>query len=140
MSYSIVNAKPNDYAAILKVMEPWNLYNVPSAEMDELDRSCFFVDEMSNQIIGAAGYKLLSDTQGETTILRVLPGLSCKGFKKAIQNAMHYRDCHTQHEHTTSEIFLSRAIRLVEELQRPIATPEQIRQIIGLNQVSAHEI
>lgn len=87
MTYTIEQAGPHDRDAILKVMEPWNMHNVPSPEMEELDLSCFFVARMSGQIIGAAGYKIIAADQGKTTLLSVLPDFSGHGIGKALQNA-----------------------------------------------------
>lgn len=54
-------------------MRPWNMHHVPSPEMAELDLSCFFVARLNGEIIGAGGYRILSATEGKTTLLGVLP-------------------------------------------------------------------
>ena len=87
MSYMIEKASPDDYVAILSVMEPWNMHHVPSAEMDELDLSCFFVARLSGHVVGVAGYKLLSPGKGKTTLLGIRPEFSGMGIGKALQNA-----------------------------------------------------
>lgn len=87
MNYTIEKASPDDYAAILSVMEPWNMHHVPSAEMEELDLSCFFVARLSGHVAGAAGYKLLSQGKGKTTLLGIRPEFSGMGIGKALQNA-----------------------------------------------------
>ncbi len=69
----IEKARPDELAAVLAVMEPWNMHHVPSAEMGELDLNCFFVARLDGAIIGAAGYRILSATEGKTTLLGVLP-------------------------------------------------------------------
>ncbi len=87
MNYTIEKASPDDYAAILHVMELWNMHHVPSAEMDVLDLSCFFVARLSGHVAGAAGYKLLSPGKGKTTLLGIRPEFSGMGIGKALQNA-----------------------------------------------------
>lgn len=93
MQYQIEKASPGDREAILKVMKPWNMHHVPSAEMAELDLSCFFVARISGNIVGAAGYKLLSPKKGKTTLLGILPEFSGMGIGRALQDrrleAMH---------------------------------------------------
>jgi len=63
------------------------MHNVPSPEMEELDLACFFVALISDQIVGASGYKILSPGRGKTTLLSVLPEFSGLGIGKALQNA-----------------------------------------------------
>ncbi|NTW10011.1 MAG: GNAT family N-acetyltransferase [Chlorobiaceae bacterium] len=87
MNYIIEKASPEDLAAILKVMAYWNMHHVPSAEMEELDLSCFFVARVSGQLAGAAGYKILSPGQGKTTLLGIRPEFSGMGIGKALQDA-----------------------------------------------------
>ena len=86
MNYHIEKARPEDTGAILKVMEAWNMHHVPSLEMEELDLSCFFVARSSGQVIGASGYKILSETRGKTTLLGVFPEFSGVGIGKELQN------------------------------------------------------
>ncbi len=87
MNYTIEKASSDDYAAILNVMEPWNMHHVPSAEMGELDLSCFFVARLSGHVAGAAGYTLLSPGKGKTTLLGIRPEFAGMGIGKALQNA-----------------------------------------------------
>lgn len=83
----IRKAKELERENILEVMKPWNMHLVPSDEMEELDISCFFVATIDNIIVGASGYKLLSQGQGKTTLLGVLPKYSGKGIGKLLQDA-----------------------------------------------------
>lgn len=87
MNYSVEQARPEDRDAILQVMEQWNMHHVPSLEMEELDLRCFFVARSNGQVVGAAGYKILSQLRGKTTLLGVYPELSGIGIGKALQNA-----------------------------------------------------
>jgi 3-keto-5-aminohexanoate cleavage enzyme len=87
MNYTIEKASPGDYKAILNVMEYWNMHHIPSAEMEELDLSCFFIARLSGQVAGAAGYKLLSAGEGKTTLLGIRPEFSGMGIGRALQDA-----------------------------------------------------
>jgi len=87
MHYHIEKASPDDYSAILDIMEIWNMHHVPSEEMPELDISCFFVARVSGHIAGAAGYKLLSPEKGKTTLLGIRPEFSGMGLGRALQDA-----------------------------------------------------
>lgn len=85
--FEIARAGLGDRDAILKVMERWNMHLVPSVEMEALDLSCFFVARYADQVIGASGYKILSKTEGKTTLLGVLPEFAGASIGKELQNA-----------------------------------------------------
>jgi len=89
----IEKAKPGDLEAILEVMKPWNMHHVPSPEMEELDLECFYVARIEGRIVGASGYKVLSQTRGKTTLLGVLPEYCKGGLGRLLQDirleAMH---------------------------------------------------
>jgi 3-keto-5-aminohexanoate cleavage enzyme len=87
MIYTIERASPGDHRTILNIMEHWNMHHVPSAEMEELDLSCFFVARLSDRVAGAAGYKLLSPGEGKTTLLGIRPEFSGMGIGRALQDA-----------------------------------------------------
>lgn len=95
MSDSIIieKARETDRQAILDVMRPWNMHHVPSVEMEEMDLTTYFVARKDGKIIGAAGYAILSQTIGKTTLLGVLPEYQGSGTGKRLQNkrleAMH---------------------------------------------------
>ena len=84
--YTIEKAGPNDLPDILKVMSSWNMHHYPSPEMEELDVESFFVAKVEGKIVGASGYKLLSQTLGKTTLLAVLPEYSGWGIGEALQD------------------------------------------------------
>ncbi len=86
MNYTIEPAGPGDRDAILRVMRPFNMHHVPSVEMEELNLSCFFVAKMRGEIVGAAGYKLLSPGKAKTTLLGVLPECGGMGIGKDLQH------------------------------------------------------
>jgi 3-keto-5-aminohexanoate cleavage enzyme len=81
----IRKARESDREAILGIMEFWNMHHVPSEEMPDLDINCFFVAEMDGRIVGASGYKLISPTEGKTTLLGVDPKVNGKGIGRALQ-------------------------------------------------------
>ena len=87
MQYTIERARPEDQADILEVMRNFNMHRVPSPEMPALDLSRFFVARLGGRIVGAAGYTMLSPTEGKTTLLGVNPELSGLGIGKALQAA-----------------------------------------------------
>lgn len=83
----IERAGPDDLEAVLRVMRPWNMHHVPSPEMGELDLNCFFVARFEGEIIGAGGYRILSATEGKTTLLGVLPEYADLHVGKLLQKA-----------------------------------------------------
>jgi len=87
MHHTIEKASVEDYAAILSVMESWNMHHIPSEEMEELDLSCFFVARLSGHVAGAARYTLLSPGKGKTTLLGIRPQFSGMRIGKTLQNA-----------------------------------------------------
>ena len=85
--YIIEKAGFNDLPQILEVMRPWNMHHYPSPEMEELDVNSFYVAKVKGKIVGAAGFKLLSQTLGKTTLMAVLPQYAGTGIGKDLQNA-----------------------------------------------------
>ncbi len=86
-NFMIERASLKDYDDILEVMRPWNMHHVPSPEMEELDLSCFFVARIGDSIVGASGYKVLSQTIGKTTLLGVIPEYARYGIGIELQHA-----------------------------------------------------
>lgn len=91
--YVIERAVKEDREAILDVMRPWNMHHVPSPEMEELDLNNFFVARCQNRVVGAAGYKILSEDTGKTTLLAVLPEFKGLG----IGSKLHHTRCEAMH-------------------------------------------
>ncbi|MGQ0614132.1 MAG: GNAT family N-acetyltransferase [Planctomycetaceae bacterium] len=85
MEYLIEPALAGDREAILAVMRPWNMHHVPSREMEELDAESFFVARVEGRVVGAAGWKILSQTRAKTTLLGVLPEFARHGIGAALQ-------------------------------------------------------
>lgn len=81
----IRETKEKDRGEILRIMESWNMHHVPSEEMPELDLSCFYVAVEGGTIIGACGYRMVSETEGKTTLLGVDPTIKGKGVGRALQ-------------------------------------------------------
>lgn len=94
MTVLIGRANVADREDILRVMEPANMHHVPSPEMDELDLDCFFVARLDGRVVGAAGYKILADGNGKTTLLSVLPEYRGLHIGKKLQD-MRLRTMHS---------------------------------------------
>jgi len=84
-SYLIRPARLEDVPAMLEVLKTVNMHHIPSVEMPELDYRCYFVAEVEGRIIGICGYKILSATEGKTTLLAVLPDYRRWGVGRALQ-------------------------------------------------------
>ena len=78
-------ASEGDIPAILEVMRHANMHHVPSAEMPELDWRHFFVAKADGKIVGAAGYKILSEKEAKTTLMAVDPEYRRHGIGRALQ-------------------------------------------------------
>jgi ribosomal-protein-alanine N-acetyltransferase len=78
-------AREEDIPEILEIMKTANMHNVPSPEMPELDWKCFFVARKDGKIVGAAGYKILSDTKAKTTLMVVHPEYRRFGIGRMLQ-------------------------------------------------------
>jgi len=87
VEFAIEKAGPDDLPSILEAMRPWNMHRFPCSEMEELDVDSFFVARVKGQIVGAGGYKILSQTVGKTTLLGVLPEFTGSGIGRALQDA-----------------------------------------------------
>ncbi len=85
--FAIEKARPEDRSHILKIMKFWNMHHVPSCEMEALDIDCFFVARAEGKVVGASGYRILSEEEGKTTLLGVDPEYCRSGIGLALQNA-----------------------------------------------------
>ena len=70
---------------ILGIMKPYNMHHVPSEEMPELDVKNFYLCQVGEQYVGAAGYKMQDATTGKTTLLAVLPESAGQGIGLKLQ-------------------------------------------------------
>jgi len=83
--YNIRFARPEEIPDIIELMRPYNMHHIPSPEMGPLDYKCFIVAEQNGQLIGAAGYTLLADDVGKTTLMAVRPDCTRLGLGKILQ-------------------------------------------------------
>lgn len=85
MNVSIEPAKAEDIPEILGIMKTANMHIIPSPEMPELDWKCFFVAKSEGEIVGAAGYKILSPSEAKTTLMAVHPDYRRLGIGGKLQ-------------------------------------------------------
>jgi N-acetylglutamate synthase-like GNAT family acetyltransferase len=78
-------ARQEDYDPILRVLEFANFHRIPSAEMPSFDIDRCFVAELDGAIVGVAGYTLLGDGRGKTTLMAVDPGCRRSGIGRKLQ-------------------------------------------------------
>ena len=78
-------ARPGDRDAIFRVLEFVNFHHVPSAEMPVFDLANVFVAEMDGVIVGVAGYTLLGEGRGKTTLMAVDPAYRRYGIGGRLQ-------------------------------------------------------
>jgi len=92
-------ARPEDRDAIFRVLAFANFHHVPSAEMPVFDLADVFVAEMAGTIVGVAGYTLLGDGRGKTTLMAVDPAYRRFGIGGRLQvlrmRAMRQAGCRT---------------------------------------------
>lgn len=78
-------ARPTDVPGMLRVLAFVNMHNVPSPEMPELLIDKFFVAEVDDLLVGCAGYKVLPDGKGKTTLMAVDPAYRLHGVGQRLQ-------------------------------------------------------
>lgn len=83
----IQEAREDDMAGMLTVLSTANMHHIPSEEMPELDWRCCFVARIAGRIVGMSGYKMLSETQGKTTLMAVDPAYRRYGLGMKLQTA-----------------------------------------------------
>src|SRR3954452_5389034 len=71
-------ARVADRPAVLEVLRCANFHRVPSPEVPSLDLDRFLVAELDGRVVGAAGWALLPDGRGKTTLMAVAP--DCRGL------------------------------------------------------------
>jgi N-acetylglutamate synthase-like GNAT family acetyltransferase len=74
-----------DEKDVLRVLETANFHHIPSDEMPELDLDRFFVAELDGVIVGVAGYKVLGEGRGKTTLMAVDPSFRELGIGRRLQ-------------------------------------------------------
>ena len=91
MNILIEAAQIEDIPKIIKIMKAVNMHHVPSAEMPELDWKCFFIARVDGNIVGAAGYRIISPTEAKTTLMTVLPRVQKLRARKIFAGKTHAR-------------------------------------------------
>jgi len=86
MEILIEPAKEQDIPEIIEILKTANMHYIPSPEMPELDWKCFFVARVEGKIVGAAGYKILSETEAKTTMMTVHPDYRRYGIGMKLQD------------------------------------------------------
>jgi 3-keto-5-aminohexanoate cleavage enzyme len=83
----VETARADDVAGMLEVLRTANMHHVPSEEVPELDWRCCFVARAGERVVGMSGYKLLSETEGKTTLMAVDPAYRRYGLGMRLQTA-----------------------------------------------------
>jgi ribosomal-protein-alanine N-acetyltransferase len=78
-------AHPRDKDAVLATLAHSNMHHVPSAEMPQLGLENFFVAEVAGQVVGCAGFTVLPDGRGKTTLMVVKPAFRKLGIGQRLQ-------------------------------------------------------
>lgn len=74
-----------DRDAVFRVLRFANFHNVPSPEMPTFDLARVFLAEVGGTVVGAAGYAILPDGRGKTTLMAVDPAYRRYGIGAALQ-------------------------------------------------------
>ncbi len=83
----VEQARADDMEGMLRVLETANMHRIPSEEMPELDWRCCFVARAGQRVVGMSGYKMLSETEGKTTLMAVDPAYRRYGLGMRLQSA-----------------------------------------------------
>ena len=78
-------ARADDRDVVLHVLAFANFHHVPTPEMPELTLEKFYVAELGGQVVGCAGYKVLADGCGKTTLMAVDPTYRGLGIGQRLQ-------------------------------------------------------
>jgi ribosomal-protein-alanine N-acetyltransferase len=78
-------ARVDDRDAVFRVLAFANFHHVPSLEMPVFDLADVFVAEVDGLIVGVAGYTLLEDGRGKTTLMAVDPAYRRFGIGTRLQ-------------------------------------------------------
>lgn len=69
----------------MRVLELANFHHIPSPEMPSFDLERCFVAEVEGAIVGVAGYDVLPDGRGKTTLMAVDPAYRGTGIGHRLQ-------------------------------------------------------
>jgi ribosomal protein S18 acetylase RimI-like enzyme len=75
----------DDYEGVLRVLAFANCHRIPCPEMTGFDVTRCYVAEVDGSIVGAAGFTLLDDGRGKTTLLSVDPAYRRFGIGRTLQ-------------------------------------------------------
>ena len=78
-------ARKQDVPEILELLKFANMHHIPSEEMPDLDYRCYFVARDDGRMVGAGGYKILSETRGKTQLMVVHPDWRRRGIGMRLQ-------------------------------------------------------
>lgn len=78
-------AREGDRPAVMRVLELANFHRIPSPEMPSFDLGRCFVAESDGVIVGVAGYDVLADRRGKTTLMAVDPALRGRRIGERLQ-------------------------------------------------------
>lgn len=78
-------ARDDDRDAVFRVLRFVNFHRVPSPEMPEFSLRDVFVAEMDGTIVGVAGWTVLPDGRGKTTLMAVDPAYRRHGIGLRLQ-------------------------------------------------------
>lgn len=84
--FTVEIANRHDLPEMLHVLEHFNMHHIPSVEMDELILDQFYVARMEGKVVGLAGWKILQEKVGKTTLMAVLPEYNGHGIGKVLQH------------------------------------------------------
>ncbi len=79
------DAREQDMPDIMALLRLANMHYIPSEEMPEFDWRCCFVARDGGRLAGMAGYKILSPTEGKTTLMVVHPDYRRHGIGRRLQ-------------------------------------------------------
>jgi ribosomal-protein-alanine N-acetyltransferase len=85
MEVVIEAATEADVPAILEVLKTANMHHVPSEEMPDPDWKRFFVARSGGEVLGAAGYTMVSPGTAKTTLMAVRPEARRLGLGRRLQ-------------------------------------------------------
>ena len=75
----------DDRNEIFRVLETANFHNIPSPEMPSIALEDFFAAEVDGTIVGVAGFTVLADGRGKTTLMAVDPDYRRFGIGRRLQ-------------------------------------------------------
>lgn len=78
-------AQPEDHEGIFRVLRTANFHRIPSPEVPVFDLDLVIVAESAGRIVGIAGFTVLPDGNGKTTVMAVDPAWRRHGIGERLQ-------------------------------------------------------